>query len=94
VHPGKRWEKALRLERTGAERHCGESTPATSGVGSAKATTLRGQSQSKGHTVQKLKTFLDRDFFESDDTNKVAMGMGFVAGVAMLLGVVGLGLMF
>jgi hypothetical protein len=44
--------------------------------------------------VQKLKTFLDRDFFESDDTNKVAMGMGLVLGVAMLLGVVGLGLVF
>jgi hypothetical protein len=44
--------------------------------------------------VQKLKTFLDRDFFESDDTNKIALGMGFAAGVAMLLAVVGLGLVF
>ena len=44
--------------------------------------------------MQKLKTFLDRDFFESDDTNKVAMGMGLAMGVAMLLAVVGLGLVF
>jgi hypothetical protein len=44
--------------------------------------------------VQKLKIFLDRDFFESDDTNKVAMGVGFAMGMAMLLGVVGLGLVF
>ncbi len=44
--------------------------------------------------MQKLKTFLDRDFFESDDTNKVAMGMGFAVGMAMLLTVVGLGLVF
>ena len=42
--------------------------------------------------MQKLKTFLDRDFFEGDDTNKVAMGMGFAVGVAMLLAVCGLGL--
>ena len=44
--------------------------------------------------MQRIKTFLDRDFFESDDTNKVAMGMGFAMGMAMLLGVVGLGLVF
>jgi hypothetical protein len=49
---------------------------------------------SRGTPVQKLKTFLDRDFFESDDTNKIALGMGFAAGVAMLLAVVGLGLVF
>ena len=44
--------------------------------------------------MQRLKTFLDRDFFESDDTNKVAMGTGFAMGIAMLLAVVGLGLVF
>lgn len=44
--------------------------------------------------MQKIKNFLDRDFFESDDTNKLALGVGFAAGVAMLLAVVGLGWMF
>ncbi len=44
--------------------------------------------------MKRLRTFLDRDFFESDDTNKAAMGMGFALGTAFCLFVLGLGLVF
>ncbi len=44
--------------------------------------------------MKNLKTFLHRDFFESDDNNKIAMGMGFALGVSSILFVCVLGLMF
>jgi hypothetical protein len=44
--------------------------------------------------VKNLKTFLHRDFFESDNTNKIAMGAGFALGVSSMLMVCVLGLLF
>ena len=44
--------------------------------------------------MKRIKVFLDRDFFEGDDTNKAAMGIGFALGACMCLLVVGLGLVF
>jgi hypothetical protein len=40
--------------------------------------------------MKRLKTFLHRDFFEGDDTNKDAMKQGFVIGAMCILVVFGL----
>ena len=42
--------------------------------------------------MKRIKIFLDRDFFEGDETNKAAMGVGFALGVCMCLLVASLGL--